>query len=37
VENEEALKTSAVITQTSNPIHHIVDLLLPDRVVASCI
>ena len=37
VENEEALKASAVVSQTSNPIHHIVNLLLPDRVVASCI
>ena len=37
VENEEALKASAVVSQTSNPIHHVVDLLLPNRVVASCI
>ena len=37
VENEEALEASAVVSQTSNPVHHIVDLLLPNRVVASCI
>jgi hypothetical protein len=37
VENEEALKASAVVSQTSDPVHYIVDLLLPNRVVASCI
>jgi hypothetical protein len=37
VENEEALKASAIVSQTSDPVHYIVDLLLPNRVVASCI
>jgi hypothetical protein len=37
VEDKEALKPSAVVSQTSNSVHHIVDLLLSDCIVTPCI
>jgi hypothetical protein len=37
VEDKEALQARAVVSQTSNSVHHIVNLLLPDRVMAPCI
>lgn len=35
VENEESLKTVAVISQTAQPVHYVVNLLLSDGVVTA--
>lgn len=37
VEDEEALKTGAVVGQTSNSVHHIVDLLLSNCIMTPCV
>jgi len=37
MEDKEALKARAVVSQTSNSVHHVVNLLLPNRVVTPCI
>jgi hypothetical protein len=37
VEDKEALKPRAVVSQTSNSVHHIVDLFLSDCIMTSCI
>jgi hypothetical protein len=33
VEDKEALKTRAVVSQTSNSVHHVVNLLLSDCIM----
>jgi hypothetical protein len=35
MENKEALEASAIVSETSNSIHHVVNLLLPNRIVAT--
>jgi hypothetical protein len=35
MENKEALEASAIVSETSNSIHHVVNLLFPNRIVAT--
>jgi|SRR5712671_6281752 len=35
MEDKEALEARAIVSQTSDSVHHVVNLLLPNRVVAS--
>jgi hypothetical protein len=37
VEDKEALKSSAVVSQTSDSVHHIVNLLLSDCIMTPCV
>jgi hypothetical protein len=37
MEDKEALKTRAVVSQTSNSVYHVVDLLLPNCIMAPCV
>lgn len=37
VEDEESLQARAVVCQSANPVHHIIDLLLPDGVMTTSI
>jgi hypothetical protein len=37
MEDKEALKTRAVVSQTANSVYHVVDLLLPNCIMAPCV
>jgi hypothetical protein len=35
MENKEALEARAIVSETSDPIYHVVNLLLPNRIVTT--
>lgn len=35
MKNKEALEARAIVSETSNPIHHVVNLLLPNSIVTT--